>query len=157
MPTQRFWIAAFAVGAFLCVGAVAVSPPELQFSITLDRATYTANMTALMTARLTLRNTTDKPVRLAFPSGQRYDLELKNERGDVVCRWSDGKAFPMMVSAETIEPGERHYVITVRLADKAGKPLPPGSYVAEAWLTTMEPRTYVTTAGFRIASGSRPR
>lgn len=149
MPRRRSWITAFAVSGVLCAGA------ELQFSITLDRDTYTAPVdkslsVPVMTARLSLRNTTDKPVRLAFPSGQRYDLELKNQRGDVVCRWSEGRAFNMMLGEEIIGPGERNYVVTVRLADKEGKPLAPGKYTAEAWLTTMGPRTYVATAGFQM-------
>jgi hypothetical protein len=103
-----------------------------------------------MTARLSLRNTSDKPVRLAFSSGQRYDLELKNERGDVVYRWSEGRAFTMELGEEIIGPGERRYEVIVRLADKAGKPLAQGKYTAEAWLTTVGPRTYVATAGFQM-------
>ncbi len=149
MPRLRFWITACAVGAVLCAGA------ELQFSITLDRDTYTAPVdpgpsVPVMTARLSLRNTSDKPVRLAFSSGQRYDLELKNERGEVVYRWSEGRAFTMELGEEIIEPGERNYVVTVRLADKEGKPLAQGKYTAVGWITTMGPRTYMATAGFQM-------
>ncbi len=149
MPRRRLWITAFAVSGVLCAGA------ELQFSITLDRDTYTVPVdkslgAPVMTARLSLRNTTDRPVRLAFPSGQRYDLELKNQRGDVVYRWSEGRAFSMELGEEMIGPGERNYVVTVRLADNAGKPLTQGKYTAEAWLTTMGPRTYMATVGFQM-------
>ena len=142
MPRLRFWITACAVSAVLCAGA------ELQFSITLDRDTGPS--VPVMTARLSLRNATDKPVRLAFSSGQRYDLELKNERGDVVYRWSEGRAFTMELGEEIIESGERNYVVTVRLADKEGKPLAQGKYTAVGWITTMGPRTYVATAGFQM-------
>jgi hypothetical protein len=38
------------------------------------------------------------------------------------------------------------------LADKAGKPLPAGKYLAEAWLTTAGPRSYSAAAGFEIAA-----
>jgi hypothetical protein len=140
-------------------GVMVTSQPELQFSIALDRGVYTANLmppidpsvsVPVMTARLSLRNTTDKPVRLAFSSGQRYDLELKNARGDVVYRWSDERAFTMALGEEMIGPGERNYVVTVRLADKEGKPLAQGKYTAVGWITSTGPRVYSASVGFEI-------
>lgn len=140
-------------------GVKVISQPELRFSIALDRGVYTANLmppidpglsVPVMTARLSLRNTTDKPVRLAFSSGQRHDLEFKNERGDVVYRWSDGRAFTLALGEEIIGPGERNYVVIVRLADKEGKPLAQGKYTAMGWITTMGPRVYAASVGFEI-------
>jgi hypothetical protein len=140
-------------------GVTVISQPELQFSLTLDRSVYTANLMPpvdpkmsipQMTARLSLRNTTDQSVALSFPSGQRYDLELRDERGNVVYRWSDGRAFPMALGEERVGPGERNYVVVVRLEDKQAQPLAPGKYTAVGWLTTSGQQPYKASAGFEI-------
>ena len=140
-------------------GATVISQPELHFSLTLDKAVYTANLmppidpnlsVPRLTARLTLRNTTDKPVTLDFGSGQRYDLEIKDEKGAVVHRWSDGMAFTMALGREDFGPGEKDYVIVARLAGKDGRPLAQGRYTAEAWITNSGPRSFRASVGFEV-------
>ncbi len=140
-------------------GVTVISEPELHFSLSLDKSVYTANLmppidpnvsVPRMTARLTLRNTTDQPVALTFPTGQRYDLEIKDERGNVVYRWSDGKAFTQMFGEEQFGPGERDYAVVVRLADKQAKPLAAGKYTAVGWLTTSDPQAFRASVGFEI-------
>jgi len=140
-------------------GVTVLAEPHLSVSLTLDKAVYSEDFMPpvdpnrprpLMTARLSLRNTTTAPVKLVFPTGQRYDIEIRNEKGEVVYRWSDGKAFPMLFGEEAFGPGERNYVVAVRLGDKDGKPLEPGRYVVEASLTTAAPRVYSSTAAFEL-------
>jgi len=139
-------------------GVTVVAEPELSFSLTVDRSIYTADLMPpvdprraipVMTARLTLRNTTPDPVDLTFPTGQSYDLVLRNEKGDVVFRWSEGKAFTEAVRKESFR-GERNWVILVALAGRDERPLPQGKYIAEAWLTTTGPRAYAASVGFEI-------
>ncbi len=140
-------------------GATVISQPELHFSLTLDKPVYTANLmppvdpiTSIprLTARLTLRNTTDKPLTLDFTSGQRYDLEIRDDKGAVVLRWSDGRAFIMVLGRETIGPGEKNYVIIVPLADKAGRPLAQGKYTAEAWIANTGVQSFRASVGFEV-------
>ncbi len=140
-------------------GVTYVTEREVAFQLSLDRPLYYANFmppvdpvrsVPEMTARLTLRNTHPLPVALNFANGQSYELALKTEDGREVYRWSEGKAFIEMLRRESLELGERNYVEVVRLADKAGKTLPEGRYVAEAWLTTMGPRLYSATVGFEL-------
>ena len=140
-------------------GVTYVAEREVSFQLSLDRAVYYADFmppvdprrsVPQMTARLTLRNTHPEPLPLTFPSGQSYDLVLKTEDGKEVYRWSEGKAFTQALRRETLALGERNYVIVVPLADKAGKTLPEGRYLAEAWLTTMGPRLYSATLGFEL-------
>ncbi|HSW50391.1 MAG TPA: BsuPI-related putative proteinase inhibitor [Bryobacteraceae bacterium] len=140
-------------------GVTVISQPELQFSIVLDRSVYTANLmppidpnTSIprMTVRLSLRNTTNEPVTLSFGSGQRYDLELRDERGNVVYRWSDGRAFPMAMGEEKVGYGEKNYVVVARLTDKQGQLLPQGKYTAVGWITTSGQQPYKASAGFEI-------
>jgi hypothetical protein len=139
-------------------GVTVISGPELTCSLSLDHSIYTANLmppldprtsVPLMTARLTLRNTAE-PVQLTFPSGQSYDFVIRNEKGETVYRWSDGKAFTMAIRTETFGPGEKNFMIQVRLGSADGKPFPQGKYVAEGWLTTMGTRVYTASAGFEM-------
>jgi hypothetical protein len=103
----------------------------------------------LLTARLTLRNTAE-PIQLTFPSGQSYDLVIRNEKGDILYRWSDGKAFTLAIRTLTFGPGELNFLIQVPLATPDGKPFPQGRYLAEAWLSTLNPKTYAASAPFDL-------
>ncbi len=140
-------------------GLTVLQEKHLTTGLTLDRSTYVSDLEPpvdpnrarpLMTARLNLRNSTMDPVKLEFPSGQRYDFEIRSEKGEVIYRWSDGKAFPLVMGYESFGPGERNYVIAVRLAGRDGKPLPPGKYVAEAWLATTAPQGFRASAVFEV-------
>ncbi len=138
-------------------GVTVLSAPELSISLTLDRSLYYANLmppvdperaVPLMTARITLRNTTPQPIELVWPSGQRYDFVIRNEKGEVVWRWSEGKAFILLFGIESFR-GERNYTELIRLGTADGKPFPQGKYTLEAWLAT-QPRAYTATAAFEI-------
>lgn len=138
-------------------GVTVLSQPEISITLTLDRETYYANLmppvdpdraAPLMTARITLRNTTERPVELVWPSGQRYDFLIRNAKGEVLWRWSEGKAFILLFGTESFI-GERNYVELIRLGTPDGKPFPEGRYTLEAWLAT-QPRAYFATATFEI-------
>lgn len=139
-------------------GVTVVAAPEVSFSLTLDKSVYWLNLmppfdprnpTLFLTARLTLRATHEPPLVLTFPSGQSFDLELRNEKGDVVYRWSEGKAFTLAIRT-VIFGAETNWPVLVRLVGKDDRPLPEGKYVAEGWLTTMGPRAYSASVGFEI-------
>lgn len=133
-------------------GVTVLSEPEVAFSLTLDRAVYGDRLNApVMTARLTLRVTAD-PVELSFPSGQRFDIVLRNDRGEEVYRWSEGRFFTLALGRETLGAGEKNYVVRIPLADAAGNRFAPGRYVAEGWLATIGAKEYVASTGFTIAA-----
>jgi hypothetical protein len=128
--------------AYARVGGVTVlSEPEVGFTFTLDRANYEPGQT--MTARFTVRATQPDPLELTFPSGQRFDLLFRNERGDTVFRWSEGRAFTQVLGTERIF-GERNWVVQVPIPAEAA------SYVAEGWLTTTAPRVFRSQIGFTV-------
>jgi hypothetical protein len=131
-------------------GVTYISEQNLSFGLTLDRYVYPAS--AEMIARLTLRNTNWEPLELRFPTSQTFDLVLRNEKGDIVYQWSEGKAFLQVYRSETYGYGEQNYAILVPLAARTGAPLPAGKYSAEAWLTTALPQSYRASAGFEISS-----
>jgi len=125
------------------VGTRVISRPELSFSLSLDRSVYIPigpgpRMTPLeISARITLRNTS-MPVQLTFPTSQIYDLMIANENGDVVYQWSADKTFAPVITRLTLGPGETNYVIGTSQLMNVNRPLPPGKYVAEAWLSTQQ-------------------
>src|SRR5262249_60110424 len=87
--------------------------------------------------RITLRNTS-VPVELTFPTSQIYDLNIANDNGAVVYQWSADKSFATVITKLTLGLGETNYVIVTPPLMNANRPLPPGKYVAEAWLTTQQ-------------------
>jgi hypothetical protein len=138
---------------------VILAEPHLAFGVAVDRPVYVVNRmppeipgeaVPRMTVRITLRNTTEEPVRLRFPTSQRYDLEIRDSEGQPVWRWSDGKAFLMVYGEEEFGPGERNYVETVRLAGPEGQPLPEGRYLLQAWLATETPRGWSASVEFEV-------
>jgi hypothetical protein len=115
-------------------------------TLSLDRAIYASADAPTLTARLTIRNAASNPVTLTFLSGQIYDLEIRNDKGDVVYRWSTGKVFPQIVLDDVVDD-EKDYWIEAPLAG-----LPTGNYVAQAWLAVDgPPESYSASASFRIA------
>lgn len=126
-------------------GVTVVSEGEASFALSLDRSIYRPGTTpAPITARLTLRNTRPEPLRLNFGSGQTYEFVIRNDKDEVVYRWSDGKAFTLALRSEEFGPGERNYGIL------APVPAAEGAYVAEAWLTTLGQRKFVASTGFEV-------
>lgn len=140
-------------------GVTEVTERHISFTLALDRSYYIANLMPpfdpergipRMTARLTLRSTTGGPIELTFPTSQRFDLEIRNERGEAVRRWSDGRMFLTVLAEETVDI-ERNYVFEVPLADREGNPLPAGRYVAEGWLATEGPKAFSASVAFELA------
>lgn len=133
-------------------GVTYVSAPELSLALALDRYRYPLTTPpAVLEARLTLRNHRLDPFTLEFTSSQRFDFEIRDERGALLWRWSDGKAFLTVMGTEEIAHGERNYTVSVPLADKGGAPLPAGRYTLRAWITNSAPPRFEATAGFEIS------
>jgi len=83
--------------------------------------------------RLTVRNAPSHD--LDFPSGQLYDIRVRDEKGNIVYQWSDGLAFPLAGSHRYV-PHELEFTQVIDLKDRSGAPLAGGYYTVEAWLTT---------------------
>ena len=124
-------------------GSTAAEAAQVGFTVALDAPSYKAAEPLEMQLRLTLRNTHPQPVTLIFPSGQRYDLRIWNDKGDIAYVWSADKLFIQAVSTEQVS-GERTFTFTATVPSLA-----PGRYVAEAWLAT-QAREYVGIIGFEV-------
>lgn len=80
-----------------------------------------------------LTNNTDGDVTLTFTSGQRMDLTLSNDNGEVYF-WSGDMFFTQMVEEVLLPAGGTFpYVLTAEPID-----VPPGVYTATAWVTALE-------------------
>ncbi|HYZ84426.1 MAG TPA: BsuPI-related putative proteinase inhibitor [Bryobacteraceae bacterium] len=122
-------------------GVTVLAANEWSFGVSTDAPVYT--LPATLNVRMTLRNTSAQPMKLTFPSGQDYDVVLRDEAGNVVYRWSDDRAFTM-VFREVELTGERNWTVEIPLEEIA-----PGRYQLEAFLAT-QPRTYVATTSVDI-------
>jgi hypothetical protein len=121
-----------------------VWPPALYgVEVATDRPVYFNNLMPpiiapwpTMHARLVVRNQTDTPVEFTYPTSQRFDFIVRDAQGKEVLRWSDGKAFAMVVGRETLVRGWRSYPADIVLRTRDGKLLPSGSYTLLGYLAT---------------------
>lgn len=88
---------------------------------------------ASVTWTFTVTNTTDEPLVLTFPSGQRAEIVL-SEEGEEVYRWSEGQVFTQAVEEVTIEAGGEESFELEGAID-----VTPGTYELIATLTSDPP------------------
>ena len=55
---------------------------------------------------LHVSNRTDRPVRIEFPSSQRYDFDVGTLDGEVLWTWSAGRVFSQATGVVELSPGE---------------------------------------------------
>ncbi len=88
------------------------------------------------TLTVTMRlNAGPAPFKVMFPTGQTYDVVLRDPDGDVVWRWSEGQAFIQVVREEEVTEAGLRYAVDVPLALQLPRPWKDGVYTVEAWLT----------------------
>jgi hypothetical protein len=80
-----------------------------------------------------LTNGTDADITLTFTSGQRMDLTLSDDGGEVY-RWSGDMMFTQAIEEATLPAGATFpYLLAAEPID-----LPRGTYTAKAWVTALE-------------------
>jgi hypothetical protein len=112
--------------------------PAGLFSVTVDQANGSGQLTAVLRMRLN-----GAPLKLRFPTSQEYDVVLRDEAGQKLWAWSDGRFFSQ-ADQERLYSGD--WMTTVSI------PLPPGiantqprNYTVHAWLTTDAPARFAAT------------
>jgi len=130
----------------------------LTISLMIDQPIYFANLqppvdpvlsVPVLHAQFKVENSGEQPLTITVPSGQEFDLVIRNEAGEEVFRWSDGKFFTQALQTIAFSPGERVYSVDAPLS-RGGQPLPPGRYTVEAWISTVAPKLYQATLAFEI-------
>ncbi|HXY30318.1 MAG TPA: BsuPI-related putative proteinase inhibitor [Gemmatimonadaceae bacterium] len=75
-------------------------------------------------------NPTSHPIAIDYPTGQSFDMEVRNSSGTVLWRWSTGVVFTPIARSETLAAG-------ASLAfDGKWTPTAHGAITASAWLTS---------------------
>jgi hypothetical protein len=81
-------------------------------------------------------NPNDSSVAVTFPSGQRYDFEVRSNNA-LVWRWSDGMAFTQMYGQESWAPKQcKTYTATWNGTNSSGGVAPTGGYTVTGILTS---------------------
>lgn len=81
---------------------------------------------------LALTNHAPEVIELPFGSGQQFELVIRDEKGEEVYRYSDGKFFTMALVYKQINPGEAlRWQDQWDRRDKTGNAASPGRYRAE--------------------------
>jgi hypothetical protein len=85
-----------------------------------------------VTVRFTVSNGTGGPVELTFRDGCRADFAVRDEGGEEVWRWSEGRMFAQAIDHARLEPGEE------AVFEEEWPDPEPGDYTAEARLRVTE-------------------
>jgi hypothetical protein len=97
--------------------------PNGRFTVTLDGIGPDT-----VTLVLKVQANAAEPLTLEFPSGQEYDVSVRDASGQSVYTWSASRSFLQALHNVTVD---REWSATVTI------PRPPaGSYTVQAWLTT---------------------
>jgi intracellular proteinase inhibitor BsuPI len=90
--------------------------------------------------KLSWRNLTDQPVQLTLGGRPAYDFVITTDDGKEVWRWLEGQAVQEILELKTVDPGQKlEFILESQPLDKAGAPLPPGSYLLHGVLNLDPP------------------
>ena len=82
-------------------GALEVTGDFQQLGILFAGATR-PNQTQSLHVALHVRNNSADPIPFTFNTTQRFEIELADDKGAVVARWSQGKEFGQIVTTEPL-------------------------------------------------------
>jgi hypothetical protein len=103
-------------------------------------ASLAASMDSLVHLVFTVKNPSGAPIRISFPSSQRFDIvAIDSTSGKSVWTWSANQAFLAMAQDETV-PGNGALVYTA-----SWKPPAKGLYLFHATLASTSPRAEAYT------------
>ena len=91
-------------------------------SMTTDKMSYSIGEPVIMT--LIIFNYNEEDIIFHFNNSQRYDFIIKDENGNEIWRWSEGRMFAQMLGEEVLGPTNTEIIYKVEYRDK----LSPGYY-----------------------------
>jgi hypothetical protein len=111
-----------------CSAARSAPAPPVRFELTPDRESYGPFEPVRLSIRVT--NTSSETLALRFPTSQRFDIAIRDDRGAPLWRWSEGRRFSSTEGEHRLEvEGALHWEVTFE------GPLAPGEYVVEGYGT----------------------
>ena len=85
-----------------------------------------------------LKNSSDKELKLLFGSGHQYDIVVTDVEGREVYNWAADRSFTMAIINKDLAPRqELSYSEEWDYTDNEGKPLPPGKYLVKVTIVTI--------------------
>lgn len=97
----------------------------------------------IATFTISIRNRTDKTVKMFYPTGQRWDLAVFHYKTQIY-RWSQGYMWEEAPHTVPIRAGNTlSYELSWRAVDRLDRPLPKGVYHAQGMVMT-KPRYLVS-------------
>lgn len=105
----------------------------LEFQVIPEMSEITKDMNNL-DIEIILKNKTEATQELTFNTGQKYDLKLTDQEGEIVYRWSRDKMFIQAIQHIKLETGEKETWQT----SIPVKELAAGTYQLDGWLTARE-------------------
>ena len=101
-------------------GVVKVRARNLTMRIQASPVPLKLSETRQISVVVRLENTSRRFIQLEFPTSQRLDALLINDKGAVIARWSDDRVFEQTISYVGINPGEHvEYSVAVPTRDMA--------------------------------------
>jgi hypothetical protein len=143
---KRFLILCFLL---LCFSSTAnawrkwehINPSDLEVKITPQTREIVSGKTATFT--ISIRNKTDKTIKVFFPTGQRWDLAVFHNDMQIY-RWSQGYYWQEAPHSVPIKSGEKMtHKLSWEAIDRLGRPLPQDIYRIQGMVMT-KPRHLVT-------------
>ncbi len=122
-------------------GITYLSDTQVSFGISLTQLAPIQDATQLA-ARLVLTNRSGEDIVLDFPSGQRFDFQIKDARGEVVFTWSATRIF-LQANGQVVVKDEAVWADTFAVGA-----LRPGTYSLEGFLTNSDGKRFSATAAF---------
>ncbi len=91
-------------------------------SMSTDKISYSVGEPIKMTVKIF--NYTKKDIVFYFNTAQRYNFIIKDEEGNEIWRWSEGRMFAQMLEEEILGPSNSEVIYTAEYRNK----LSPGYY-----------------------------
>lgn len=130
-----------------------VLPQYSGASLTANRRVYSLGEPADLTFKVT--NTTKKPIRYDFASGQQVDFTVADSKGNTVWDSSGQKVSFRGITHLTLAPGKSQlYQMVWNQRDQQARPVPPGAYTVTAKLMAL-PRVEIS-GGLIVNTDSDP-
>ena len=117
--------------------------PTGLFSVTVDYATGAPQMTVVLRMRLN-----GSPVKVRFPTAQEFDIVLRDENGQKLWAWSDGRFFAQ-TPVERVYGSEWTAAVVVPLPPSIAT-TQPKTYTLHGWLTNEGVSQFAATTQITI-------
>lgn len=140
---------------------ISLAAPAVRLTLSVNKPVYQPDLMppieaerAVPTLRAVLRieNTSSQPLRINFPSGQRFDAQILSPSGESLYVWSATRLFAQAASSLELDDSSEEFQVETLLGNSdLREPWPAGRYLLRMWLTTSEEPHYEARIPFEIA------